>query len=437
VIFLAAKEFKQIIAMISGTSSAQIVTLLFSPLLTRLYKPEHFGQVGVFLAITAVLIPIAALTLPMAIVLAKNTVEAKEVSLLSLVIAFASSLVFLVVIVFNIEFISQSLNINTDSDGYYLYWVPVAVFLAAMLQIADNWVIRMQLFTLKAKATLIHSCIINGLKLSIGFLYPSAMVLIVIAIVNPLINTLLLLFVGKVKVLLLTFSTSGHSVTEKHQAVTLFNWKSLLKKHRDFPLFQSPQALLNALSQASPVVVFATLFGSTAAGFYSFSCAMLAVPIVLLGKAVGDVFFGKIATEVNNQNYVYVKKLFFQSTCILILIGLVPLSVVIFLGPELFSFIFGESWTEAGVYAQWLSLWTFFVLINSPSLKLIITFKKQKQSLIINAITTPLRLTALVVGGYVYQSEIVALFAFVVVGIGHNIAIITLAYRSVNKFCDK
>jgi O-antigen/teichoic acid export membrane protein len=154
---------------------------------------------------------------------------------------------------------------------------------------------------------------------------------------------------------------------------------------------------------------------------------------MLIGKAVGDVFYGRFAKEVNEKNYLQVKKLFLQSTSLLMLIGLLPLGLVLLWGPELFAFVFGDSWQKAGVYAQWLSVWTFFVLINAPSLKLIIVLKQQKIALAINFLTTPMRVAALYIGGYYYQSEWVALLAFVVVSIGHNIAIIVLAYRSCEK----
>lgn len=402
--------------MMSGASGAQIVTLLFSPLLTRLYLPEHFGQVGVFLALAAVLTPIAALAFPMAIVLAKDIQEAKKISRLSLGIALVNAAIFSFVIALNIDVIAQWLN--ADDGKTYLYWVPVAMLFSAVLQITDNWVIRTQLFTVKAKVSVIHSCVINFLKVILGLSAPSAFSLIVIAILNPLINVFTLLAMVKNRVL----------TSQRTQSSSSGNWQEIMVKYREFPLFQSPQALLNALSQGGPVVVLAALFGPASAGYYGVSRSILALPIILLGKAVGDVFYGRIAYEVNNKNYQKVKLLFIQSTSLLMLIGGIPLGIVLLWGPELFLFVFGEGWEKAGVYAQWLSLWTFFILINSPSLKVIIVLKQQKLALALNMLSTPLRLTALFVGGYYYQSEWVALLGFVLISIFHNIIIIILAY---------
>jgi O-antigen/teichoic acid export membrane protein len=57
------KDLTSIAAVFSGTAGAQLIGLACAPLLTRLFLPEAFGHVGVFLALAGVLMPIAALTL--------------------------------------------------------------------------------------------------------------------------------------------------------------------------------------------------------------------------------------------------------------------------------------------------------------------------------------------------------------------------------------
>jgi IS5 family transposase len=61
----------------SGTAGAQAITMGFSPVITRLYGPEAFGLLGVFMAMVQVLVPAAALTYPIAIVLPKEDRDAR------------------------------------------------------------------------------------------------------------------------------------------------------------------------------------------------------------------------------------------------------------------------------------------------------------------------------------------------------------------------
>ncbi|MDO6426505.1 lipopolysaccharide biosynthesis protein [Thalassotalea sp. 1_MG-2023] len=419
------KDLSAIFTVLTGTAGAQVITLAFTPLLTRIFSPEAFGHLGVFLALFAILMPITALTLPMAVVLAKSNNEAKALTKLSMYLALLVSLVFTLFIVINKQWLVNVLN--AKGNGSYLYWVPVAVLCGALLQLGENWTIKLSLFKLRAKVSILHALIINALKLVIGFFIPHAITLIAIAIVNPLLNGLLL---G----VPIRNALMHNTEDDKHERPS---YQQLTTKYRDFPLFQSPQALLNALSQSGPVIVLAAFFGPVSAGFYTFSRTILAIPITLMGKAVGDVCFGRFSKQINQQQFDDARKYFIQTTSSLAVVALLPLGIVWFYGPELFSWVFGDAWYQAGMYAKWLSLWTYFILINAPSLKMIIALKKQKRSLLVNVISMPIRMLVLIAGALYTNDEWLALKLFVVASILHNVVIIALAYYCCCKECDK
>ncbi len=50
----------------------------------------------------------------------------------------------------------------------------------------------------------------------------------------------------------------------------------------------------------------------------------------------------------------------------LVIIGMFPILILTIVGSDVFTVIFGSAWTEAGVYAQILSLWAFIWFISSP-----------------------------------------------------------------------
>ena len=69
-------EFVRNVAIVaSGTVAAEAITMVYSPVLTRMYGPEAFGLLGVFVALLSIMTPIAALTYPIAIVLADKDAE--------------------------------------------------------------------------------------------------------------------------------------------------------------------------------------------------------------------------------------------------------------------------------------------------------------------------------------------------------------------------
>ena len=63
---------RNVIILSSGTAGAQIIAILLSPIITRLYGPEAYGLMGTFNAMISIITPVVALTYPIAIVIAKT-----------------------------------------------------------------------------------------------------------------------------------------------------------------------------------------------------------------------------------------------------------------------------------------------------------------------------------------------------------------------------
>src|SRR5699024_12521163 len=92
------KFVRNVIIVASGTAGAQAITMLLSPIITRIYGPEAFGVMGTFSAMINIIIPIAALTYPIAIVLPKQNEEARGLMQLSIFISIILSIFSLILI---------------------------------------------------------------------------------------------------------------------------------------------------------------------------------------------------------------------------------------------------------------------------------------------------------------------------------------------------
>ena len=69
-----------------------------------------------------------------------------------------------------------------------------------------------------------------------------------------------------------------------------------------------------------------------------------------------------------------------------------------FFAPEVFSFIFGADWQEAGRYAQILLPWIFMVSLVMPLSFIPDLYRKQRVAMIIDGIKLVARLGGLIVG---------------------------------------
>ncbi len=117
----------------SGTAGAQAIVIAFSPIITRLYGPEAFGILGTFMAIVAVITPIAAMSYPIAIVLPKEDSDARGIARLSAYIALGVAGLTALVLLAAVDRIVNLLQVQ--EVGSYIWLLPLVILFAAWLQI--------------------------------------------------------------------------------------------------------------------------------------------------------------------------------------------------------------------------------------------------------------------------------------------------------------
>jgi len=99
--FTIKSEFvRNVLTLTSGTALAQLIPLILAPFLSRIYDPEDFGRLALYLAIVQILGAISSGRYELAIMLPKKEKEGVQITLLSIVITIAVSLVSLIVVLF-------------------------------------------------------------------------------------------------------------------------------------------------------------------------------------------------------------------------------------------------------------------------------------------------------------------------------------------------
>lgn len=406
---------RNVTVMVTGTAGAQAVSMILSPIITRLYGPEAFGVMGTFNAMMNIIVPIAALTYPIAIVLPKSDYNAKGLIRLSLIITGIISTISLIVLILFGEHIINIFNLKQISPFFYL--IPLVVIFAGLMQTTEQWFIRIKQFSINARATFLQSLMINGGKVGIGFFYPAAAVLVVLtALGNGLRATMMIMFAKK-----LTYREENKPEDRKKSL------KELAKEHYDFPMYRAPEALLNAVSQGLPPLMLTGFFGPASAGFYTIGRTVLSVPVRLIGQAVGDVFYPRLVEAVNRKENV--TALIKKTTLVLCGIGILPFGLIIVFGPFIFSFIFGNDWARAGEYARWIALWIFFGFMNRPSVRALPVLNALRFHLIYTIILLIIRFASLAIGYYIFSSDIVAVALFGISGAILNLGLIMITLK--------
>lgn len=398
---------RNVATVATGTAAAQVIVMVFAPLITRLYGPEAFGLQGVFASIVGLLTVVASLSYPTAIVLPRDDVDAIGLAKLSILVAGGICILTTIILaLFGAEVLSL---FNADDLNRFIYLIPVAMFISVLAAVLGQWLIRKKAFGVSARYGVITPFLVSVSKTGLGFTSPSGVGLILTNVVGALFGTLLT-YIG--------WRRNSKNKKEKCKAQYPKDTKSslftLACRHYDFPLLRTPQNLINGFSQSLPLLLLAFYFGPGAAGQYSIAIAMLGIPATLIGGSVMAVFYPRINEAIHNHEDA--RSLIVRATLGMVVTGALPFLLIIIAGPWLFQFIFGADWRTAGQYSQWLSIWLFFQYLNRPAVSAIPALKMQGSLLIYEIFSTGMKVVALWLGFVIFESDMAAIALFSIFG---------------------
>ncbi|MEX6424815.1 lipopolysaccharide biosynthesis protein [Providencia manganoxydans] len=364
--------FKNTITLIAGTTIAKVMALIAIPLIARIYGPEIVGQYSLFVAVIAVLTPIATLRYNVGIVLPKSDIYAYQLTLLSLIFCLTFS-ILLTVVVYVIT-VNSLLPGSYSFIHDYLMYIPVFVMLSGVLETLESLVSRFVGFKKISLSRIQQSAISNAAKISFGILFKPTLI-------SLLISHLAMVVVGvnKLRVGL-----------EWRKILGCFKRKRLIliaKKYSDFPCLRLPSRLLLVLATNLPLIFFGYYYTPNETGQLGLALMCVALPISLIGNSVSQVYYTEIA-KINNRDTVKIKKLTIAVLKKLSIVGLIPTIILFLSGKDIIRLTLGEEWVVAGVYVEYLSIMLYFQFISSPLVNVFNVVGTQYDFLKINIVRT-------------------------------------------------
>lgn len=417
---------KRLSVLVSATVLVQLINFALLPVLLRLFGPEAYGEYGAFQALLLVLLPLSALGLPQALVQAKGRLQKYSLVQLSLFISVALALLVFVVSLLFAGPIAQVLSLSNLT--LWLYAIPVAMLGSTLLQLRQQQLIGLQQVRTLARAEVVQNLLVQLSRLGGGGMHSGASVLVAIALLAPWAHCCFL----------------TQSAPRAPRAIVRYGRllklgatkrrKRLLRVMRQFQAFiwfQTPQQLLNTAAQSAPVLLLAGYFGPSAAGFYTLAKTVLALPALVLGKAVGDVFYPHFVHCAEQRQPLVLVLL--KAMAGLALLGLLPFALLAFYGHEIFGWVFGDQWQSSGDYARWMALWLYVAFVNTPCVKAVMVLRIQHWATLLNLFTFIGRVLAFVWVASDNGQPVSAIAAFALVGLLH-----VLLFSSMTLyFCGK
>ena len=387
--------------LVSGTTIAQLLVVLASPLLTRFFSPEAFGLLAIFTSLTGILAIIVCMRFELAIVLPESNEEASNILALSLIIAVIFSILIAPIIYFFGSTLSNWLNAPNLNSSMWL--VPLVVFFGGLGMghpALNYWATRTRSFKQMSITRIIGVTMTVITQLGFGFTgIVSATSFVGASVAGSVLSPLVLAAIVWKK--------------DKNLFLQSVKWKQIfssVKRYRKFPLYGTWSAFLNNISWQLPVLLLSSFFSTTIVGYYSLGFRILQLPMNLVGNAISQVFFQRAAEAKAQGTLTQLVEELFQ---LLVNISLLPILILTIISRDLFIIVFGPDWAEAGLYLQILSVWAFFWFISGPFSTLFAVLERQELQLKWNILTFTTRFVSLVIGGLMQDARLaIILFSF-------------------------
>jgi O-antigen/teichoic acid export membrane protein len=372
---------KNVAVMFSGNGLAMIFPFFMAPFISRIFSPTDFAGFELFVKIAALISVVGSLRLDRAIILPKSHNEADAIVKLSFKILFIVATVSLLVSLLFGSSISRLLE-NKDL-GTFIWLLPIAVFALGAHNILTAYAIRLRRFKLIASNKILASLTSNGTKYLLGLWNATGISLVygqILGVVLPLIG-------------FLKYQPIRNAlISIRRQEVPT---KVLLKKYRDFPIINSSHAFFDEGQKALLLFLISAYHGAIVLGLFAFAWRYLQIPLQVLGTSLSQVLNEKWARDINEG--INIRPAVIKMVWILFAIAIVPFSILFFFGTPIFAFVFGEEWTVAGTYAEWMAPWLLVNFLTNPISFMPILANKQSMSFAIAVVGNVITLSVIFV----------------------------------------
>jgi O-antigen/teichoic acid export membrane protein len=378
---VSSSYIKKIITLSSGNTIAQLIPLLMAPILTRIYTVNDFAMFTLFISVCSIIGVFSNLKYSSAIVIAASKKEASllvDLCFYLILLTGIAICIFLLLEPFGIkELLGQHITSN---------WllIPLFVVFAGFNELVGFVLTRENSFKMLSFIAVVRSVLMAICN-----------ILFYSYFVNNLIVSQVIAFsVSLVFIFYYKLVRGG----ERFDFTTL---SSTAYQYRDFPRNKLPQNLFDIINTNGVIFIISYYFGGAELGLYALLFRVMLTPVKLIGAAIGQVVYSELANLVCHS-YKRIR----NTIVTVITVTAAPYVFIYFYGGEFFSFIFGDDWYKAGVYAGILSPY-FLLYLPASILSFVPTaFRLLKQGFYISLSGNALSLTIYFFAGVFYDIKV-------------------------------
>lgn len=343
-------SLRSIATLVQGTGAGVALTILATPIISRIYSPEELGVYGVFQSAFLMLLGAAAFRFEQAIPLQSSDEEAADILRLSVVSSFIFAAALFAIMALAGSWIGDV--VNAPLLGEHPWLLPLALAIGGLYQAGSSWRVRMKDFPVIARTTFAQALVMTIAQLTLPFI------------------------LGKTG-LVCSGGLAAGRLAGVTQVLAGAPWRpkgglrqglirawGTAKEQRRFALYAAPASVANAAGLMLPAILLSWGYGAAASVLLTLSVRFLGAPGVLLGQAVAQVYtsdFSRLLQEKPQD-----LPALFRQTLKRLAIPSAAMAVVGFSAPLWFGPVFGAAYAEGGLWAAILTPSYCMGLLCSP-----------------------------------------------------------------------
>jgi O-antigen/teichoic acid export membrane protein len=354
-----SSEFsRNTVILIVGSLVAQAIPILLHPFLRRMFAPDDFGAMAIYLNLLAVITIASSLRYESTVVLPENNIEAANLLGLSVIINLIINLLLFFIIFFFEEEIGRLLNIP-EKYGHYYYFLPISCFLFGSYQSMNYWLIRMKAFKSSSENKIIRRTIEVGVQFTSGlFKFNGG------------------LFIGDFFGNLGNFLSAFRQVFRNQFTFSMISSKKMrfvFHKYIDYPKYNLLPTLLSNFATIFPFLLFSKFFSIETAGYLDLTRMVLSIPLIFVSSTISQVLFQHVTEKKRNHESIIPDV---RNLLIILLVIVAVESLVVFtVGDSIFQVVFGTNYILSSFFSKILifsfslnfitsSFSSFFLIFN-------------------------------------------------------------------------
>ncbi|HFN9849315.1 TPA: type 8 capsular polysaccharide synthesis protein Cap8K [Staphylococcus aureus] len=347
--------------MILSSGIAQVILIITTPIITRLYSPTEFGEFTIFSNIAMILIPIINARYDLLIVNTKNDRSANILSQIS----FLISLLILLILI-PIFAISAWLYPNFILDFIFII---IMLFLVSLTDIFTNYLNKERKYKVLSLINVFRAGSMALLQIIFGLLALGSLGLII---------GFSLSYIAGITLGYKTFKKHFNIVRDKEET------KALFLENKNQLVYSTPSILLNSLSFSVVVFFIGILYTNTEVGIYGMAIRVLGIPVTIISLGLSKIFM----QQANDYYIEYgnFRNLLLKFSSILVIVSIILYVPLYLFSEELVNILLGHSWVDAiTVIKIVIPLFVIRLIVSTVSLSVIV-LQKQQLELILQAL---------------------------------------------------